>query len=170
MTHSPLPRSSSNSPIEYSDPHSSTLLQLLKNISEEVEDQNPNDNATSSGCKSPLASLNSKLQVLASSRSTSPSVQRGPMGNLITIKAKSTSPPKATKEVVTKKSASLEEFNDSSKAVDSKKQGKPLTGSGSEQMMPLIQITSTESQEKKKFTAETSTTNIMMQGTVVDFL
>lgn len=167
MTHSPLPRSSSCSPVEYSDPQTSTLLQLLKNISEEVEDSTPN--ATSVGYTSPLASLNSKLQTLASSRSTSPNVQRGPMGNLIPIKAKSSSPPKLTKEVPAKKSQSLDNFSDASNNTELMKQGKHLNEEP-EQMMPLIQITFTESQEKKKFTVDTPSSSMMMQGMEVNSL
>lgn len=165
VNHSPLPRSSSCSPVEYDDPQTSTLLQLLKNISEEVEDLNPNE---------AVSTLNSKLQELASSRSTSPNVQRGPMGNLIQVKAKSTSPPKVAKEVQTKKTLSLDDFNNSANNVEPMKAGKNLGAnlnspvSESEQMLPLIRITSTDSQEKKKCTAETSNSSIMMEGIVVD--
>lgn len=159
VTHSPLPRSSSCSPIEYADPHSSTLLQLLKNISEEVDDLNPKDSAA-------MATLSSTLQGIAS-RSTSPNVQRGPMGNLVTVKAKSTSPPKVAKEVATKKSLSVEGLGGSGNSFELQKIGKnsdeKLTSSQPDQMMPLIQITLTESQEKKKCTAETMNTNITMQ-------
>lgn len=177
VNHSPLPRSNSCSPVEYDDPHTSTLLQLLKNITEEVEDLNPNEAASgvkSVGCKSPLATLNSKLQELASSRSTSPNVQRGPMGNLIQVKAKSTSPPKVAKEVPTKKSLSLDDYHNSANNVELMKPVKNLGAnlnhpvSESEQMLPLIRITSTDSQEKKKCTAEASNSSIMMEGIVVD--
>lgn len=169
VTHSPLPRSSSCSPVEYSDPHASTLLQLLKNISEEVEDLYPNTNETgvnAIGSKSPLATLNSKLQHLTS---TSPNVLRGPMGNLIPTKAKSTSPPKITKEVRTKKSSSLEDFNNSGiNAAVPMKLGQNLGEnlnlpvSEADQILPLIQITLTESQEKKKFTTDQPSANITM--------
>lgn len=176
VTHSPLPRSSSCSPVEYSDPHTSTLLQLLKNISEEVEDQIPQiPTATASGvklagCKSPLASLNSKLQELAASRSTSPNVQRGPMGNLIAVKAKSTSPPKVVKEIPTKKSLSLDDCKNTTNNVEPMKSGNCLgdnlkpPASEAEQMMPLIQITLTESQEKKKYTADTPSSSSLIEG------
>ncbi|KAG4074110.1 hypothetical protein HA402_014315 [Bradysia odoriphaga] len=158
VSHSPLPRSSSCSPVEYSDPHSSTLLQLLKNISEEVDDLNPKDTAT-------MATLNNTLQEIALSRSTSPSVQRGPMGNLITVKAKSTSPPKVNKEVVTKKSVSAEGLNSSGNGseLQNRVKNSELESSQPDQMMPLIQITLTESQEKKKFPTETLNTNISIQ-------
>lgn len=144
-----------------------------------MEDLNPTANAVGIGHKSPLASLNSKLQELASSRLTSPSVQRGPMGNLVQVKpkAKSTSPPKVTKEVPTKKSLSLDEFNDSANNIEQPmKPGKYLGDnlnpplSDSQQMMPLIQITLTESQEKKKCTADSPSSSIMMEGIVVDLL
>lgn len=148
--------------MEYSDPHTSTLLQLLKNISEEVEDLSPH--ATALGCKSPLASLNSKFKDLAASRSTSPNVERGPMGNLISMKAKSSSPPKFDKEVPPKRFASLGDFTDS--ANDFMEPEKD-SNEKPEQLMPLIQITLTESQEKKKFTADTPSSSIMMEGTEV---
>lgn len=154
--------------MEYSDPHTSTLLQLLKNISEEVEDLYPNTNETgvkAIGSKSPLATLNSKLQHLAS---TSPNVLRGPMGNLIPTKAKSTSPPKTTKEVITRKSSSLEE-NSGIHAAPIKSgqnlgENLNLPLSETEQMLPLIQITLTESQEKKKFSEGSPSSSIMAEG------
>lgn len=175
VTHSPLPRSSSCSPVQYDDPQTSTLLQLLKNISEEVEDLCPDTNASIIGvnanrCKSPLATLNNKLQQFTTSRSTSPNVLRGPMGNLIQAKAKSTSPPKIAKETPTKKSLSLEDFSNSGNKVEPILPGHNfgddlnLPVSETEQIMPLIQITLTESQEKKKFTTGSPTTSIMMQG------
>lgn len=168
VTHSPLPRSSSCSPVEYSDPHTSTLLQLLKNISEEVEDLKP---TIAVGHKSPLATLNSKLQQLASGRSTSPNLQRGPMGNLIPMKAKSTSPPKVTKNVPTKKSISLDDVNDPAmKPEKNLGENLNLPVPESDRMMPLIQITLTESQEKKKFTGEASSSGLMTEGMVVNFL
>lgn len=160
VTHSPLPRSSSCSPIEYYDPHSSTLLQLLKNISEEVDDLSPKGSAA-------LASLSTLQGAL--SRSTSPNVQRGPMGNLITIKAKSTSPPKITKEIPTKKCVSVEALRSSENTLELQKISQNfdenLASSKPDQAMPLIQITLTESQEKKKCTTETI--NAMMQQGIV---
>lgn len=146
--------------MEYTDPHTSTLLQLLKNISEEVEDLCPNPTSSgisAPGNKSPLASLNTKLQKLASNQSTSPKVQRGPMGNLITTKAKSTSPPKIIKQSPVKKSSSQEDFKIPKISLEPVKQGNDfgeilnLPVSESQKIMPLIQITLTESQEKKKF-------------------
>lgn len=142
-----------------------------------MEDLNPSATASgvkSVGYKSPLDTLNSKLQELASSRSTSPNVQRGPMGNLIPLKAKSASPPKVTIEVPTKKSMSLDDFNGSVNNVEPLKEetnlGENLNSlvSESEQMMPLIQITLTESQEKKKCTADATSSNVM-QGIVTGF-
>lgn len=92
----PLPGSRSCSPVEYVDPQSNTLLDLLRNISEEI-DEFASDKSSLGGIGkrspsiSPAATLTRQLQNMAAAQQN-----RGPMGNTsIKVKSKTTTDAKA---------------------------------------------------------------------------
>lgn len=139
--------SRSTSPVLYYDPQASTLLELLRNISEEVEEYDPQSETaepTASGAPSlpsPVATLSEQLRKLSSRQSSPNPPVRGPMGNILTkVKAKSLEPPAATKvQPSPRKSHSLDDRSRS-------------TSPSRTNMIhiPSIQISRTESQQGLK--------------------
>lgn len=85
------------SPVEYHDLQTKTLLDLLKNISEEAEDYASSNSSSDKIIeKSPMVNLSRQLKKITNECETTAVVgARGPMGNLPVEKA-STSPPSTT--------------------------------------------------------------------------
>lgn len=105
---SQLPGSRSCSPVEYVDPQSNTLLDLLKNISEEIEESSPDTNSLGVVGKrpksiSPAATLSRQLQKMVADQA-----KVGPMGNTsIGLK------PKITTDAKTIENFEIKSSNDS---------------------------------------------------------
>lgn len=76
------------SPVEYHDLQTKTLLDLLKNISEEAEDYaSSNSSFEKGGDKSPMVHLSRQLKKIATDRQMPTSNNsRGPMGNITAVK------------------------------------------------------------------------------------
>lgn len=86
------------SPVEYEDLHTKTLLDLLRNISEEAEDYASSNGSDNSTDKSSMATMSKQLIKLTNERQATASVVRGPMGNIPMVKKdypmeKAASPP-----------------------------------------------------------------------------
>lgn len=155
-----MPVSRSDSPVEYYDPQTNTLLELLKNISEEIEDYSPQNSIKAkdsiSAGPSPVATLSKQLQQMTAQAAA----QRGPMGNVVTksgseVKQKLTSPkPKVAQEHFHKQFTSEETKPKQNMSISS---DSSISSSGSaprrasQPNVPSIQISRTESQMETKY-------------------
>lgn len=131
---SPIPGSRSDSPVEYYDEHTHTLLDLLKNISEEVGQQ-PSPIHESAKIKQHL------LQLGDSYANQSASMNRGPMGNTKTMTV-----PSGDIKMKTVSHVKTKSEDDTSKI-----ELATIQNVNAKNVVPLIQISRTDSQRLTKF-------------------